>query len=262
MLPIRGTLFAIPTESEHALVAPYVAAMTVAPTPAQREVLNTFCVALDNAGILSRLDRLYLLHSHDPQASRLNLLLPGETPLSAVNAPTFTAYFGWTGDSTTAYMATPTEHSGGARHYSLNDACMGLGVAATSGGGVRTLAGLISGGTCQIAVSNSTTGNFRINDSTNGGSIVAADVGNTRVGAFIADRKVVSTKSLYRNGIKLYDFAVDSTSTPANSGSLMRSASAYTADTFWFYLTGGSLSDAQHAALYSALSTYQTEYVA
>lgn len=84
--------------------AAYLAAMSVQPSAIRRNDIARLVFELNQAGLLVRLDALYLLAAHDQQAARVNLVAPGAFLASLVNAPAFVADRGYTGNGTTSHL--------------------------------------------------------------------------------------------------------------------------------------------------------------
>lgn len=264
MYGLRPLMMAVPMGNEDPLVAPYVAAMTSAPTPGQRTAIDKLCKTLRTAGLVGKLDRLYLLHSHHEQASRINLLNPAETLLAPINAPTFTAYSGWQGDGSTQELRMPSVYSFAGAKFGLTDAHIGWGCGSTSGSGVRNQVGNTGGSLnyAQIQM-GSNTGNLRQNSGVN--TPVSATLhGGSRLGQFIMSRHANHYTTLDYNGSRIVDNndGVTNEIFSTNAGCVMRNAGAYSADGFWWYGSGGALTEAEAAADAAAMETYRTEYVA
>ena len=103
-----------------------IAAMTIAPDAARRQLISDHIVALKAAGIWSQLDTYYMMAAHHEQASRLNWKNPDSFTLTASGTITFTIDRGWQGDGSTGYLDTgwiPATHG---VNYTLNDASFGV----------------------------------------------------------------------------------------------------------------------------------------
>lgn len=82
-----------------------IAAMSVAPSAARASVYDTTFARLRNAGLLSKLDWLYVLSAHDEQAAGLDWKSPTRS-LTKSGAPTFTADYGFSYDGVDDYHDT------------------------------------------------------------------------------------------------------------------------------------------------------------
>jgi hypothetical protein len=91
-----------------------------------------------------------LYASHDDQSSRINRILPGTFDATKVNAPTFTAFQGWSATSgntlSIAYAA-----GGSGVTSTQNSACFGIGVIVGTGQSDGTLL-LSVGGTLSVVI--------------------------------------------------------------------------------------------------------------
>lgn len=76
------------------------------PSDTNKTNINNLVVALKDAGIWSELDMMYVLAAADSNAAVKNWKAPGTFSVGPVNAPTFTAYRGFTGDGSSAYLNT------------------------------------------------------------------------------------------------------------------------------------------------------------
>jgi hypothetical protein len=83
-----------------------IAAMTVAPNAARRQVISDHIVALKAAGIWALLDAYWMLAAHDEQASRLNWKSPGDFTLAPAGVIAFTTDRGWQGNGSSGYLDT------------------------------------------------------------------------------------------------------------------------------------------------------------
>ncbi len=85
----------------------YVAAMSVAPSPAVQAAIQTFITAAKAAGVWSKLALGYLLNLHAEQASRLNIVAPASFALTDVgSAPTWASGVGGAGGFSAQLLTT------------------------------------------------------------------------------------------------------------------------------------------------------------
>jgi len=116
----------------------YVAAMTVPPSTADQNRIDTLVKALKTAGVWSKMTWFALHAAHDAQAGRINLINPSQVA-AAVNSPTFTQYRGFTGDGATSYLNTGLVVGTQTLPFAQNDGHMGVwigGTALTTGTGM------------------------------------------------------------------------------------------------------------------------------
>jgi hypothetical protein len=93
-------------------------AFTTAPTSARKTLINSLVNQLIVCGAWDRLDFLYVLAAVDGQSANVNWKNPGSLTLVANGSPTFTADRGYTGNGTSAYLATG---------YNPNTSSLGMG---------------------------------------------------------------------------------------------------------------------------------------
>lgn len=102
------------------------ARFTTPPTDARKTLINNLIVSLKAAGVWAKLDALYVTAAADSQAARRNWIAD-QYNLTAVNAPTFVADRGYTGNGSSSYLDTgfnPTTAS--SPKFTQNSANMGL----------------------------------------------------------------------------------------------------------------------------------------
>jgi len=87
----------------NAEAAALVARFTTPPTNARKLLIDNLVGALKTANVWTKLDAFYVLAAADSQAARRNWIADLYN-LTEVNAPTFTADLGYTGNGTTAYL--------------------------------------------------------------------------------------------------------------------------------------------------------------
>lgn len=102
------------------------ARMTTQPSAAEKAAYNACIVALKDAGIWAKGDVLQVYAVHDSQAATLNWLSTSYTA-TLVNAPSWTAYRGYTTNGTNNYVVTGLDPSA-APQSTLNSMSMALWV--------------------------------------------------------------------------------------------------------------------------------------
>lgn len=224
-----------------------IARMSVAPASGRAADMYALVSALMKAGVWAKMDVLYLLAAHDAQAARLNWI-SALYDLQPYNGPTFTTDQGYAGDGTFAWLdAVGYNPSSTPGMYALNDASIGLWVRTPSAGSGIDAAGI-------VWMSRRNTGNewhYRVNDSTS-----SFGVPGDTAGFYAGDRPSSATKRLLRNGTQIATASVASTSLGARLTLLGTPSSNYSTVQLSAVFAGASLSDAQHAAAYSAIRTY------
>lgn len=231
------------------------AAFTTPPTTARKAIINTCVVALKTAGVWSILDCLYVMAAADSQAARVNWKSPGTFTLSPANSPTFTVDRGYQGDGSTSYIDTGFTPSTAGGSFSLNSAHLGVWSRSDVNAGVCDM-GAGSGAATSSMFARSA-GNFagRSNDSSGSSTIVAtAD----SLGHFVVGRTDAANRRGSKNGgVATAVVAASGSVTNASiticglGGAIVPSNRQYAVAHI-----GGGLSDANVAALYSALLAY------
>lgn len=237
--------------------AAYVAAMDVPPDDTRKAKLDAFFTEWKASGALAKRDVLVFFGSHNAQAGRLNLKNPATFTATLVNAPTFTADVGFDTNGSNSEIDTnynPTSSGGLLTQNSLNFA-----VGSRTAGQTATGVGWFDGAD-GILVSPRTTSNTTVylaSDST-----ISNTASASGAGWFATNRNAASgagAKRLSKNGALV---ASDSSgSVPLNSATLRigRGATAgYSARLWWGYAIGGSLSQAEEMAEFTAISNYFT----
>jgi hypothetical protein len=234
------------------------ARMTVKPTPKRAELIDQLYNSLVAAGVLPKLDALYVLAAADSQAAKLNWIA-NQYNLTEVNAPTFTADRGFAGDGSTSYLSTGFQPStAAAAKMTLDNAHLSVWSRTDSAANVTDIG--VSGGTAGTRIDSrradgtclgrvaDTTSLFVAVPNSLGYSFVARSASNARrfrraTTASVND----TTASIALPNVVILVGALGG-GAPANfSGREYAAASI-----------GGNLSNAESDALYTALNTYLT----
>lgn len=231
----------------------YLNAMTVQPSPTQATRIRTLISDLMDAGVWSELDALYLHAVHDQQAGRINLVNPTAMALTASGSPTFTAYEGFTGNGTSAYLDAGIGLASLA-HYDLNDATMFVWSLTDSAVNSRFEIGTASGTTSRIACRAADGSMFVSTNSGTNSTVAVAD----SLGLHAWSRTSSSTVALYKGGSSVATGSPTSSSISAGNLTLLRSNTLYTNRQIAAAGVGAALDATQHAALNTALNTYLT----
>lgn len=233
------------------------ARMDVQPTEARKELIDRLITAEKASGGWDNDDGYYILAAHDAQAARLNWKQDAFN-LTAVDAPTFLANRGFTGNGTSSYHTTdfnPTTAVGA--NYLQNDAHM----AVWCGTNVNSTGIDIGATNSRIISRNATAASLRVNSGTTNTPTLPV---STSIGWFCWSRAAAGT----------YRWVKDA-SAPAeivqNSGALLDIpffvgalagagpvASNFSTRRIQAASFGGALSDAQMAARRAALLAYMT----
>jgi hypothetical protein len=209
---------------------------------------------LKQSGVWDKLDVFYMLAAHDEQAGRLNWKNPGTYTASLVSAPTFTTDRGFAGDGASSYLNTGWAAAVGPLY--LRDSCH-LGVwclTDVSGAGV-------SFGTAAANINPRNAANISTRSQVSS-STTSALPAATSIGHSAWSRRASTEYDVYKNGA---DFATVSVATAVVTdaatsfiGASNNAGSPASLDTRQIAAahTGGALSDAEMAALYSSLLAY------
>lgn len=227
-------------------------AMDVKPSASRKREINRLIVDLKEAGVWPKLDMLQVYAAHDSQAARVDWVNPSRVA-TAVNSPTFTTDRGFNGDGATSYVDTNYNPTSGP-NYAQDDASVGIYQLDTTSG--NNIIGARDGVNDVVINTRSLGGfyNIRINDTSNDSTSIS-----TALGFSVADR-LGTAKTRYKNGV-----VYGSPFTRSSTGVPNTTVKAGTADVSSFsaglcgaVYAGGSLTSAEHLALYQALQTYMT----
>lgn len=251
-----AAIIALAASASAQSVDPWVAAALArmsSPPVAFIERLDAGARILRAAGVLERLDVLYLCGSYSQASARLNLC-SSSFPLTEVNSPTWTAWAssaspgGYTGGGT-AYLDTGANPSTQFTRAGVNSASYGTWVSselANAGFSAGDLAG-----TLMLVQPRSATNSAsaRVND-TLGLAVGTA----TSLGLTAGDRSGASARNLYRNGVSIGSDTQAASALPATMYLLRRSSTYYPGQISAAF-AGASMTASQHLALYRGIAT-------
>jgi hypothetical protein len=228
--------------------------MTVQPDATRRALINDLFIALENAGILDKLDALWMLAAHTEQAAKLNWI-GDRYNLTAVNSPTFNVDAGFVGDGATSYLDSGFAPGDGATYKCLqNDHhLMGrFGSDAASGSSAYAV------GTDYLAMKPNADdfGSRSFSTSVDGGN-------STSIAHWVFSRSSSASYPRYRDGAQVSTETRTSAAPSALSRLLIccRGTSSGGAASFSTQLVnavgvGGALTAAEVAAYYTAIDAY------
>lgn len=171
-----------------------LARMTVTPSVARQQAIETLIVGLKSLGVWTKFDALYVMAAHDGQAARRNWVADAYN-LSAVNSPAFVADRGYSGDGSTSYLSTGFNVSSAAgRKFQQNDAHVGVWVGTELSAFARYDLGV---GRAAIN-SRHTTNAMMVN--LNGGSETVATADSSSVGYSVIARSAANAGLWRKNG--------------------------------------------------------------
>ena len=228
------------------------ARMTVQPDMTRKGLINTLIKSLKTAGVWAKLDVLHVLAAHDAQAARRNWIADLYN-LTAVAAPTFTTDRGYQGDGTSSYLTTGGYTPNGGSVLALRDNNH-------LGAWLRTSLqnSSFDVGSPQFYIRSLFSGN--VNGTNFSNTPPAAPVA-TGIGHAVTARADAANSRTYKDGLLAGAAAVASlTLTPTtifvgarnNNGS----GDLFSARQIAVVHGGANVTDADVAALYSALQTY------
>jgi hypothetical protein len=237
--------------------------MTTPPDADVAAAQNTMVQSLVDGGVWDKLDVFYLfaVHTNDDGEALKNWISPGTHDATLVNAPTFTAFEGFTGDGATCYINTNYNPSTDAVNLSLNDASFGLYYRTTVDDGKTKLNGTWStdangGGASRAQLTNVSGG---INSGTSAGGTITAPAGAFK----IVSRLSATTQKIYLNKSE-QSFSVNSETIPDQDVLILAlhqaGGSPYYYDTSQFscgFLSGG-LTQTDVDTITDAVETYMT----
>lgn len=226
---------------------------------ARKTLVNNLVVGLRADGLLSKLDRLWLLAAENSQSALTDLV--GQSLSSVVLAPTFTVNRGYTFDGATNYINTFFRVDVGTPFYSLNSAhvsayCLTINTGADNqamiGATGNGNAGLVSNVGAALQFHCQINGTPDLNG------------GNTAIfGMAIISRTASNARSLYQNGHVVASDSAASVGIPtvqtfyigANDDGI---SNEYGANQIAAASIGSGLSDSDAAALTSRINIYMT----
>jgi hypothetical protein len=232
---------------------------------ARRAVIDIAIRRLKNTALWDKLDVLHLYAASDSVSALINWVNPGTYNGGVVNAPTFTADQGYTGNGTTSYVDTTFDAAAAtAPKYAQNSASFSvwsLSSGQTAGAGIG---GGGSGGTDQMVTMNTRSGSDLATLRINSPIHVAADsFANTDgSGLFTAVRRGATSVEMYRNGASIGTGTTSSagglTALPTEPFGVGRAnvLASYTNRQFAAFAVGSELSTAETQHLYNALFNY------
>jgi hypothetical protein len=233
----------------------YLDAEGVAPDSTREALLITFIDGLVNAGVLARLDALYLLIGHDDLATRVNIASPGNYTLTKVNSPLYTTDAGWNDNGGAGYLDSGFNiSSASGRKYSQNDAGIGGAVLTTT---PLSASAFVGAGANALIVASTTLGaqRTRLNQTANND---LAGMASAR-GVIGVDRTGASAGQRYRAGSAQTTFSTASAAPTSNNFmALTNNGSSFSGQTVGMAWVGQSVGASGQAAIRSQYVTFAT----
>lgn len=224
---------------------------TTPPTEARKRQINALIVALKAAGIWLKLDALYVMAAADAQAALLNWVA-SQYDLTAVNSPTFAADQGFTGNGTSARLAStfdPTTAPG--PKFVLNSGT--IGIFNRTNNNTNSSLDLSMGSTRISRNSASTQYQTRVQDGT------ATTAPAPSAGHWAARRIASNERTYWKDGVVSNTDAVATTSITSGVLTLLSAgASAFSTAQLSLAYVGGGFDDTQMVAMNAAIAAYKT----
>lgn len=170
-----------------------ISAMQVEPSRTLAELIDGRISALVDSGLWDKIGGLWCMAVHDAQAATLNWKNPSAGQLIRVNAPGFTAYRGFSGNGTNAWLNTGVAMNA-IPNYSQNNAH--LGIFALGNSSAFYGAGVAGGTRLGINPRVGSNSQWRINNPTTVNLATA-----TAQGFLLASRREASQFERYVNGV-------------------------------------------------------------
>ncbi|HIF5911620.1 TPA: hypothetical protein ACX3KH_001369 [Raoultella ornithinolytica] len=228
-----------------------LARMATQPTAIQKAALNRLYFDLKQAGILSKLDGLWLGINTSRADARLNLV-GNSLPLTENGSISFNVASGWTFNSA-SWLDTGLNPETAAGHYTRDSASFGVLVAGASNSGV--FMGAYDGASGLTISRTGNTLNARINNN----NIISGAVSPSGTTLFSVSRTGPATASLYSGGRSL---AVSSAASlaminsPVSIGRAKDEAGWYTSANICAAFIGAGLSETEMFSLSDAIQRY------
>jgi hypothetical protein len=228
-------------------------AMEEQPDDERKGVIDTFILALVDAGVWDKLDCLYVFAAHTQQAALLNWKNPGTFDATIEGTPTFTTDEGFTGNGSDALIDSnfnPTTAS--SPNISQDDACRFARVLAAGSDSVAAIWGSDVVGSQNRMLLDSTAFSLRIHT---GGTAVTGTGG---AGFWLARRSGAASQEVFLDNSAAGSNTTASSGMPnGNLTDLWSEGGAnFHAGQIASSGVGASLSDAQRTALYNAELAY------
>lgn len=225
---------------------------TLPPSDGRKNQINAAVKSLIDSGVWPLLDVLYVLAAANAQASLVNWKNPGTLTLTPVNAPTFNADRGYTGDNVSMRLDTgynPTAVSLGMAQDNAHGAVFALTSSADADPDLQS-----DNARIKVAARNGANGGIAVSAA---GVTAPAVGGNAPHHIMGMRRNDAANQLVYRNGVQTDTAAVASTALPTSISLLGNATTTLFSDRqIAAAHVGRSLTDAQAAALYTALLTY------
>lgn len=229
-------------------------AFTTPPTTARKRIINSTVISLKSLGIWDQIDVLYMTAAADSQAALINWKSPGTFTASPVNAPTFVADRGYTGNGTTSRLDTGWTPSVNAVKFTQDNASVWAWVLTNAGANKSVLGSYSPEPVALLNPRNAVDiSDLRLNNALAGFVGIATTDSTGLTGA---QRRSSTDLRGFKNGVEVISGSVASTGVPTVSQWICASNPAvFDARQIAFVAYGSSLSGME-AAFYTIILTY------
>ncbi len=259
MIPASMASMMIGGSKYHPKTISYLAAMSSQPSSTRADLIDALIRDIDDAGLFSKLDGLYLHKAHHTQAARVNVCGSNDV-LTVTGSPTFTTDGGVSGSTSNYYTMSSNINS--LAYMAQNSAHVGLWVDTdTSANGGDC--GIVGQNTFPQIVSRIGT-DLRVFTNQSGGNYWAATIASG-AGHSVGNRVTSSGVEIYRDGSSLTISTSGapsgaSAALPASPFAILRGGSTSGSRTLFASHLGSGLTSTEVADLYNALNTYLTSF--
>jgi len=225
-----------------------VTAMSVAPSTARKNAMNSFIVGLKQAGLWDTISTLHILAAHDEQAGRLNWVNPGQITLTNSSA-VFEVDRGFTGNGTSSYL----DYGVGLASLPLitiNNHTMLFRSRTDNNSNGRDM-GTIAGVNSYVSGRNSTALNTRAHAET----VETFTVANS-IGLYGFARGASGTYNMLRNGVFVSPKTIASSTFGTGNVSLLRSGGFYSVRQCASAINATAWTEAQFLSYYNLEQAY------
>jgi len=231
-----------------------IAAMSVAPSEARKQAIDTLVGALKTASVWSKIDAMWVLAAHDEQAGRLNWKLPGTYTATVVNSVTFTTDRGFAGDGVSGCLDTGFAPATHGVQFTQNNAH--LGVYQRTGGSNGNEPFSANNATIRHAVAGGTGTATRSN--LNSATSITGAAGGTQPLHGMGRRNDASNVSIMRDGAQVTapTAAASAAIQASNMRIGVRANGTFVTHQVAMAHLGAYLDDTESAALYAAANAY------
>jgi hypothetical protein len=231
------------------------AAFTAAPTPQRRLLCDQLIRRLKRQDIWSKLDCLYIFAAADSQAALINWKNPGTFNAALVNAPSFTADRGFTGNGTTSYVnSTFTPSTAGGLYTQNSSHVSARSLTSAAAADSQRLVGV--GNSATVAVQLRPRGASDLYGLQMQQAAINAVANADSSGHFVGNRSASNAIQHYRNGASLGTGTNASTGLPNDAVHFDHSFTSFATLQVASGSIGSSLSAEEAAAFYAIELAY------